>query len=260
MRFLARNRHRRFVTLVALATALIALLLPTGASAENWYGKIGSAYGADGNLPGNYSGIQQTRYDSIPSAIPGTGDGTGVCNPLFGAGGSQQIYQAQDVVLNNGYVAEMGTGHQCIPTVGGSGTEYWYAGYYDGSNNWHTEWYNYISGSNSHTFYFWANSCDSGSHCWNAQVDSTVEKSWDLNQSGSAIYNMLGTTYNDISTNTPVSTYQVSQMAYENGFVTSWHNFSSTIFHSNGNYMCVDSLSATKMNVAQNPPSFVTCS
>ena len=82
----------------------------------------------------------------------------------------------------------------------------------------------------------------------------------EMNQSGSAIYNMLGTTYNDISTNTPVSTYQVSQMAYENGFVTSWHNFSSTIFHSNGNYMCVDSLSATKMNVAQNPPSFVTCS
>ena len=207
--------------------------------------------------PGTYSAVQQTRFDDLPSFM-GSGSST-VCETPFGAGGTtDQLYQAQSIVLNNGAQAEMGTGHQCADSNYPNGFEYWYAGYWDGGGSWHTTWIpQTITGSHSHSFYLFENVCGS-SHCWRAQVDSTLKATWSYVQLGQTAENWLTSNDNNSSSG-PYLAYSASSMAYAVSY-GGWHNFSSTRNVDTGHpAMCAAWVSDTQSALAENPFSYTTC-
>jgi hypothetical protein len=170
---------------------------------------------------------------------------------------SPVVYQSQEIILQNGYIIEMGTGHQCADSNYPNGFEYWYSRYYDGNASWHNEFHHTISGSAQHTFYiFETTSTNCGdSHCWQIQIDSTHEGDFGVVQTGTSPLVWIAPTSSSSSIH---SSYQVSQMAYTDGY-GGWNNFSGTGFNAGGTTLCVYNYSDTKMNVADNPSDWTNC-
>ena len=260
------TRMRSPKTSIALAISLVASLsvvaMPSthaGAEAENYY-DVG-AWFWDGSGPGgggisNYAGIQQARYDSIPSGISNVGVSN--CELAYGAGGSVQIYQVSTIDLGNGYVMEMGTGYQCPDSNYPNGYEYWYAGYWDNNlvPSFTTEYFNVIGGTHHHTFSIYENACGS-LDCWRVTIDSTLEKSFTVTQVGGGAVNWMATSDNSSSSH-PKTTYAVSDMRYMQGIGGTWKDFS----HTNGidtTNTCDDVVTSTSGNLAENPSNYSNC-
>jgi hypothetical protein len=145
--------------MASAAVCCAAILIPaTSASATTWgwtgFAGVVSETAYDSDL----TGVQVTRYDSIPSNVA---SGTGSCSALLGTEGDGSgqpfVYQALELVQDNsGYNSfnYFGTFHQC------NGYEWWLF-----MNDTAGElgdvivpiWSHPITGSNQHQFYMWIN-------------------------------------------------------------------------------------------------------
>ena len=216
------RRHPVLSGAVALAFAATVVAIPSVAIAAGttwtWTGFAGVTTHSS---PQNLTGVQNYRYDSIPS---GVASGAGNCSTILGSqgDGTNQPFIYQDLVFAYLYQNTYnmynfwGTIHQC------QGYEWWlFLNEYNASNGvfYSNLWDHSISGSNPHHFYEFINTSGS-SDVMAAQIDSTIEDTTPQNGVlGIAVASeVLSTSQN------AVTTYQGSQLNYDPNF-QGWQGF-----------------------------------
>jgi hypothetical protein len=250
------------VTLLSCCSTFIQ-----NASAVSW-GWTGFAGVVPSTATSNLTGVQNYRFDSIPSNIP---TGAGYCSTLLGhsGDGSSQPFVYQTLVFSfidytgGSDYNYFGTIHQC------EGYE-WYLFLQETITTGGTTYISPIgsvltSGSTANKFYEYVNN-SSLSDVMAAQINSTIW--WTTPQ-----YDRLGTSVavETLSTaQNAVTTYQVSQLNYDPNFAgwTSFSMNSSDIFNngatnsSGHTAMCsyvVSPPGSTVANLGENTSNMTNC-